>query len=96
MAETNDTTEADEIEQLFRGVGFYLPKFESVEEERLHRKQRLAASFRLFGRFGFDEGVAGHITARDPETLDHFWVNPFGMHFSAHPGRPTYPRQRQG
>ena len=29
----------------------------------------------------FDEGVAGHITARDPELTDHFWVNPFGMHF---------------
>jgi ribulose-5-phosphate 4-epimerase/fuculose-1-phosphate aldolase len=52
-----------------------------VHDERLHRKQRLAAAFRLFSRFGFDEGVAGHITARDPEHLDRFWVNPFGMHF---------------
>jgi ribulose-5-phosphate 4-epimerase/fuculose-1-phosphate aldolase len=60
----------------------YLPTFDTVEEERLHRKQRLAASFRLFGRYGFDEGIAGHITARDPEHLDHFWVNPFGMSFS--------------
>jgi ribulose-5-phosphate 4-epimerase/fuculose-1-phosphate aldolase len=51
------------------------------EEERAHRKRRLAAAFRIFGRFGFDEGVAGHITARDPERLDHFWVNPFGMSF---------------
>src|SRR4051794_41388931 len=58
------------------------PTFDSVEEERTHRKQRLAAAFRLFSRFGFDEGVAGHITARDPELADHFWVNPFGMHFS--------------
>ncbi len=58
------------------------PTFASVDEERLHRKQRLAAAFRLFARCGFDEGVAGHITARDPEHLDHFWVNPFGMHFS--------------
>jgi ribulose-5-phosphate 4-epimerase/fuculose-1-phosphate aldolase len=57
------------------------PTFESVEEERLHRKQRLAAAFRLFGQFGFDEGVAGHITARDPERLDHFWVNPLAMSF---------------
>jgi ribulose-5-phosphate 4-epimerase/fuculose-1-phosphate aldolase len=57
------------------------PKFTSVEEERRHRKQRLAAAFRLFGQFGFDEGVAGHITARDPELLDHFWVNPLGMNF---------------
>ncbi len=50
-------------------------------QERLHRKQRLAATFRLFARYGFDEGVAGHVTARDPERLDHFWVNPFGMYF---------------
>src|SRR5919106_1203784 len=59
-----------------------IPSFEDPKEERLHRKQRLAAAFRLFSRFGFDEGVAGHITARDPERLDHFWVNPFGMSFS--------------
>ncbi len=57
------------------------PVFDSVEETRRHRLERLAASFRLFGRFGFDEGVAGHITVRDPEHLDHFWVNPFGMNF---------------
>jgi ribulose-5-phosphate 4-epimerase/fuculose-1-phosphate aldolase len=53
----------------------------TADEERLHRKQQLAAAFRLFGKFGFDEGVAGHITARDPERLDHFWVNPFGRSF---------------
>jgi ribulose-5-phosphate 4-epimerase/fuculose-1-phosphate aldolase len=58
-----------------------MPTFESVEEERRHRKERLAAAFRLFGAFGFDEGVAGHITARDPELSDHFWVNPFGVNF---------------
>ncbi|MFY7805459.1 MAG: class II aldolase/adducin family protein [Limnoraphis robusta] len=57
------------------------PKFESIEEERLHYKQRLAAAFRLFARYGFDEGVAGHITVRDPEFPDCFWVNPFGMYF---------------
>ncbi|MGC5805983.1 class II aldolase/adducin family protein [Ralstonia pseudosolanacearum] len=58
------------------------PRFDTVAQERLHRKQRLAAAFRLFSRFGFDEGVAGHITARDPEVPDSFWVNPFGVHFS--------------
>jgi ribulose-5-phosphate 4-epimerase/fuculose-1-phosphate aldolase len=57
------------------------PVFANAAEERRHRKQRLAAAFRLFAKFGFDEGVAGHITARDPEERDHFWVNPFGMHF---------------
>src|SRR5216684_4105442 len=57
------------------------PTFATMAEARQHRKQRLAGAFRLFSRLGFDEGVAGHITARDPERLDHFWVNPFGMHF---------------
>ena len=59
-----------------------LPRSSHLEEERTHRKQRLAGAFRLFGAFGFSEGVAGHITARDPILTDHFWVNPFGMHFS--------------
>ncbi len=58
------------------------PVFATIAEERLHRKQRMASAFRLFAKFGFSEGVAGHITARDPEFPDHFWVNPFGMHFA--------------
>jgi ribulose-5-phosphate 4-epimerase/fuculose-1-phosphate aldolase len=60
----------------------HVPVFDrSTGDERLHRKQRLAAAFRIFGRLGFDEGIAGHITARDPEHTDSFWVNPFGMSF---------------
>ncbi|MFD7321743.1 class II aldolase/adducin family protein [Streptomyces sp. NPDC059875] len=58
------------------------PTFDTVEEERRYRKEQLAAGFRLFGRFGFSEGVAGHITVRDPENPEAFWVNPFGMSFS--------------
>src|SRR5205814_6593811 len=46
------------------------------------RKHQLAAGFRLFGRFGFSEGVACHITVRDPADTDLFWVNPFGMSFN--------------
>ncbi|MDQ2650072.1 MAG: class II aldolase/adducin family protein [Actinomycetota bacterium] len=58
-----------------------LPTFASKDEERTHIKQRMAAAFRLFDRFGFNEGVAGHLTARDPERTDCFWVNPFGLSF---------------
>ncbi len=54
---------------------------DSPEAQRLHRKRMLTAGFRLFGKFGFDEGVAGHITVRDPEHSDHFWVNPMGVSF---------------
>lgn len=48
------------------------PKFETLEEERLYRKQQLAAAFRVFADRGFDEGVAGHISVRDPILTDHF------------------------
>lgn len=57
------------------------PKFDSVEAEREDRKRKLVSAFRLFGKFGFDEGVAGHITVRDPEHLDQLWVNPLGKSF---------------
>jgi ribulose-5-phosphate 4-epimerase/fuculose-1-phosphate aldolase len=57
------------------------PTFATVEDERLHRKQKLAGALRIFGRVGFGEGVAGHITVRDPEFPELFWVNPFGMSF---------------
>jgi ribulose-5-phosphate 4-epimerase/fuculose-1-phosphate aldolase len=53
----------------------------TIEAERLHRKQRLAGAFRLFALLGFDHSLAGHITARDPQWLDHFWVNPLGAYF---------------
>ncbi len=59
-----------------------LPSFATIEEERKHLKERLAAGFRLFADYGFEEGNAGHITVRDPEYPDRFWVNPFGKSFS--------------
>lgn len=58
------------------------PVFTSVADERHYRKVRLAAGLRIFSRAGFDEGVAGHLTVRDPEFPDTFWLNPFGMSFS--------------
>ncbi len=58
------------------------PKFNSLKKERSYRKERLVAALRIFSKCGFDEGVAGHITVRDPEFKDSFWVNPFGVHFS--------------
>ena len=63
------------------GVDDMLKQPETVEEQRLEQKRKLAAAFRVFGKFGFDEGVAGHITLRDPEFKDTFWVNPMGKSF---------------
>ncbi|THA74950.1 class II aldolase/adducin family protein [Streptomyces sp. A0642] len=57
------------------------PVHASVEEERAHRKERLAGALRLFGAYVYEDGVSGHITARDPEFGDCYWVNPFGAPF---------------
>ncbi|MDH6577489.1 class II aldolase/adducin family protein [Kitasatospora sp. MAP5-34] len=57
------------------------PVFATAAETRRHRKQRLAAALRLFGKYGFGEGISGHISVRDPEFPDRFWVNPFGVSF---------------
>jgi len=58
------------------------PTFDDKYKEREYLKGRLAAAFRIFGKYGFDEGVAGHITLRDPVDPSTFWVNPFGVAFS--------------
>jgi len=55
------------------------PRFDTKEAERTHALQRLAATCRIFGRHGFSEGLLGHITVRDPEHPDLFWVNPVGI-----------------
>lgn len=60
-----------------------LPNYDGVDPlvVRQELKEKLAAAFRIFSKYGFDEGVAGHITVRDPVMPHHFWVNPFGLHF---------------
>jgi hypothetical protein len=57
------------------------PTFKDFHSQRVHMKQKLAAGFRLLAKFGWDEGVAGHLTFRDPEFPDLFWVNRFGQYF---------------
>ena len=57
------------------------PSFEDGAEERQYRKQCLVDALHILGALGFAEGAAGHITVRDPEHTDRFWVNPFGMSF---------------
>lgn len=58
------------------------PRFDDPADERRHRKERLAVGFRLLARLGLTTGIAGHISARDPEDPDRFWVNPLARPFS--------------
>ncbi|KAJ7021299.1 arad-like aldolase/epimerase [Mycena alexandri] len=71
----------DESSRAFRGKPPGPPVFSTKAEEREFIKFRLAQALRIFGNRGYDEGVAGHITVRDPIRPDCFWVNPFGLHF---------------
>ena len=57
------------------------PTFDDVAEERDYRKTSLVDALHILGSLGFAEGAAGHITVRDPEYADRFWVNPFGLSF---------------
>ncbi|MDR6688631.1 ribulose-5-phosphate 4-epimerase/fuculose-1-phosphate aldolase [Arthrobacter sp. 1088] len=74
---TRNATSASPIENVRRA--FPQSEERTVEQERLIRKQELAATFRLFAKFGFSEGFAGHVTARDPGDPNKFWVNPLAM-----------------
>lgn len=58
------------------------PTFDDPMQQRAYEKQRLAAGFRAFAHYGFDEGLAGHITQRDCIEPETFWVNPLGIHFA--------------
>lgn len=58
------------------------PTFKDKHEERDYIKGRLAGAYRIFGHYGLNEGVAGHITARDPIDPETFWVNPLGIDFN--------------
>lgn len=60
-----------------------VPTFHDKYAEREWVKAHLAAAFRYWGKLGFGEGVSGHITVRDPVMPDHFWMNPFAVHFSS-------------
>lgn len=59
-----------------------IPEFETAEEERQYRKERLVAACRAFAVHGLDYGFAGHLTIRDPERPELYWTNPMAVHFS--------------
>lgn len=58
------------------------PKFTDKLKERRFILEHTAATFRIFARNGFNEGVAGHCSIRDPIDPNTFWINPLGLHFA--------------
>lgn len=78
MSATQQTVYRPEQEDLYFPA---YPTFDSIPAERWHRRQRLAAVCRVFAKFGYEYGFAGHVTVRDPEHPDLYWTNPFAMDF---------------
>ncbi|GKT52201.1 meiotically up-regulated gene 14 protein [Colletotrichum spaethianum] len=58
-----------------------IPKFASHAETRQWQLEHMAGAFRVFASEGYAEGISGHISVRDPEYEDRFWINPLGVHF---------------
>jgi ribulose-5-phosphate 4-epimerase/fuculose-1-phosphate aldolase len=51
------------------------------EQLRAHRKHRLALAYRVTGAMGWGSLGDGHISARDPERPDCFWLGRYGVPF---------------
>ncbi|KAJ5712554.1 hypothetical protein N7493_009022 [Penicillium malachiteum] len=58
-----------------------IPQFDSHAEKRQWQLEHMAGAFRVFAREGYAEGISGHISVRDPEFEDRFWINPLAVHF---------------
>ncbi|MDG1266974.1 MAG: class II aldolase/adducin family protein [Ilumatobacter sp.] len=68
------------------------PEFDSVEpygtvrsiaDERAHRKRMCAIGYRIFAAQRWGQLGDGHVSARDPELTDHFWLLDWGVAFGA-------------
>jgi len=54
----------------------------NVGDERQHRLAICAAGYRVFGAMRWGQLGDGHISARDPEWTDHFWMLDYGVPFA--------------
>lgn len=52
-----------------------------VDAERLRRKREVALGYRVFAGLRWGDLGDGHITARDPERLDHMWMLRYQLPF---------------
>ena len=53
----------------------------SAEEVRQERKVATALGYRLFGALRWGDLGDGHISARDPERTDCFWMLRYGVSY---------------
>jgi ribulose-5-phosphate 4-epimerase/fuculose-1-phosphate aldolase/alpha-ketoglutarate-dependent taurine dioxygenase len=66
-------------EQIRKSTAIHFLKSSNPKLTAREIKYKLAAIYRIMAIEGLDEGISGHITFRDPDNRDCFWVNPFGL-----------------
>jgi ribulose-5-phosphate 4-epimerase/fuculose-1-phosphate aldolase len=57
------------------------PTFDTPADERLHRQRQCALGYRVFGLMRWGQLGDGHISVRDPEFPDYFWLLRDGVPF---------------
>jgi len=80
---TSRNLTAEKVKYGYCPVKIWFPDLRSLRRptRAAAPQERLAAAFRLFASSASMRRHRAH-PARDPERPDHFWVNPFGVHFS--------------
>lgn len=51
-----------------------IPKHPTFAAQRQWMLEKMALAFRVFARLGYTDGLAGHISVRDPENPHTFWT----------------------
>jgi hypothetical protein len=51
-----------------------IPRHLTFAAQRQWLLERMALAFRVFARKGYTDGIAGHISVRDPENTHAFWT----------------------
>lgn len=51
-----------------------IPKHPTFAAQRQWLLEQMALAFRVFARKGYTDGLAGHISVRDPENPHTFWT----------------------
>ncbi|KAF2864484.1 putative aldolase [Piedraia hortae CBS 480.64] len=78
----NESTHKTPLELISQGTPLPgIPHFPTFSAHRSWMLRHMALAFRVFARKGYTEGMAGHISVRDPEWPHTFWTNPLGRHF---------------
>jgi ribulose-5-phosphate 4-epimerase/fuculose-1-phosphate aldolase len=80
VRQTVQPTSTTDVPDLVSGI-HVIPKFSDPYEERRWAKEHMVGAFRIFAKFGYNDGAGGHISLRDPVQPNCFWINPYAVHF---------------